>query len=92
VDPFHLFKAIVHLTLKSFYEKLRQLTLQTQLSSNQIYLDTFYLYSIILLSFYFFTKQVRSKVTLSTIDFQQLEHLDELHNLSGLINEIITVT
>lgn len=56
-DNFHIYKAILHLTLKSFYENLRKHKLLCLSSANQIYLDAFYLYaSCCLIPFFIFTK------------------------------------
>lgn len=56
-------------------------------------MDTCYVYiSAILLPFYLFTKMQKPEVNPADFDFaEQIEHKEELHNLSGLINEVLSV-
>ena len=89
---FYIFKAIVHLTLKSLYELLRMKTFVSGQTFKQIYLDVFYLYgTIILLPFYLYAKQSKSKLSLTDLDLDSIEHREDLHNLSALLNEVLGV-
>jgi len=79
-------KSILHLILKSIYELTRQSRILYPKLYNQFQADMYYLYvSSVFLVFYLFSGNFQP-------DFDQssLLYKEDLHNLSGLFNEIMS--
>ena len=79
-------KSILHLVLKSIYELTRQSRILYPKLYNQFQADMYYLYvSSVFICFYLFSGNFQA-------DFDQssLLYKEDLHNLSGLFNEIMS--
>ena len=81
---FHLVKTIVHLMLKSAYELVRESKIPVPKVFYQLEADMYFLYtsSVFLITYFFSGNSGES-------DYKIL-HKEELHNLSGLFNEIMS--
>lgn len=81
---FHLVKAVVHLTLKSAYELIRESKIPSPKVFYQLEADMYFLYtSSVFLTTYLFSGNTGES------DYKIL-YKEELHNLSGLFNEIMS--
>ena len=74
------------------YEMLRSTRFTNKATYCQVYLDMSYVYiAAVLTPFFLFTKMQKHSAT-ADFDFEEhIEHKEELHNLSGLINEVLSV-
>ena len=81
---FHLVKTIVHLMLKSAYELVRESKIPVPKVFYQLEADMYFLYtsSVFLITYFFSGNSGES-------DYKIL-YKEELHNLSGLFNEIMS--
>lgn len=111
---FNIIKSILHLSLKSMYEILRQQEIRTIQYQNQLIADLYYFYlSSIYLPFVLFSTarivtpsshddnpddqsgltEQRKLAGNSIADFtfdDNMQYKEDLHNLSGIINEVVT--
>ena len=108
VLSFHIMKAILHLSLKSMYEIIRQTEIRTLQCQNQIVADLYYFYvSAIYVTFVLFSAgrntqtseddqgsaEQRRHAGGSLNDFQfddDMQYKEDLHNLSGIVNEVMS--
>ena len=81
---YHIVKAIIHLTLKSTYEYVRQCRLLFPKIFFQFEADMYFLYiSTVFLPAYLFSGN-------SSEQDYKMVYKEELHNLSGLFNEVMS--
>ena len=86
---FHIVKAVLHLMLKSFYERIRSLRVTSAKTYNQVMLDIYYLYCSCVFMTHFLFSGISS---VAEFDPEQVVFKEEHQNLCGLINEIMCST
>tara|TARA_B110000285_G_C15069922_1_gene587296 strand:- start:146 stop:616 length:471 start_codon:yes stop_codon:yes gene_type:complete len=85
---FQIVKSILHLTLKSTIELCRTLRLIHPKMYNQMLADFYYFFvTCIFIVFVLFSG---SNVNIKEFDQSMLLYKDELHSLSGLVNEVMS--